>query len=284
MTRPSPITGIAAGVPYTALPPDHSAATAPLVVTWHLMDPPCTDAAMAAALPMHGLWAWRLHLGLPMTGRRLPAGGFDELMRLGYQDAVLNLFDPIASRAVAEAADAVAEARTQLGVADEPVGVLGGSLGALVALEIVAASVLPVAAAAVVNPAVRLASVIAANQNQFGITYQWQERSRAVAARLDYVARAGEIAAHRAGQGGPPPVLVAVGELDDVAFRDAAGELVGTLSEQYAEGSRVRLLTLPNTAHALAEPPGSEPAPQTKSAATLDAELTQWFDAHLVAE
>lgn len=47
-----PITGMAAGVPCTALPPavavDDLVA---LVLTWHMLDAPCTDAAFAAALP-----------------------------------------------------------------------------------------------------------------------------------------------------------------------------------------------------------------------------------------
>ena len=36
------IIGTAAGVPFTALPPAGSG-PAPLVVTWHMMDAPCTD-------------------------------------------------------------------------------------------------------------------------------------------------------------------------------------------------------------------------------------------------
>ncbi|MGB8963347.1 MAG: alpha/beta hydrolase, partial [Pseudonocardiaceae bacterium] len=39
-----PISGTAAGVPFTALPPGAHAAHAPLVVIWHLLDPPRTDS------------------------------------------------------------------------------------------------------------------------------------------------------------------------------------------------------------------------------------------------
>ena len=123
------ITGTAAGVPFTALPPRDDAVQARLVVIWHLLDPPRTDSAMAAALPMYALPAWRLYLGLPMTGRRLPAGGSEEMMRLGYADGVLNLFGPILSQAADEAPAAVAAVRTQLGISDGPIGVAGGSLG-----------------------------------------------------------------------------------------------------------------------------------------------------------
>jgi hypothetical protein len=50
------ITGTAAGVPFTALPPAGATdSAAPLIVTWHMLDAPRTDAAFAAALPMSGV-------------------------------------------------------------------------------------------------------------------------------------------------------------------------------------------------------------------------------------
>ncbi len=146
-----PITGTAAGVPFTALPPPEDRAPAPLVVIWHLLDPPRTDSAMAAALPMAALPAWRLYLGLPMTGRRLPAGGSEEMMRLGLADPVLNLLGPILSQAADEAPAAVAAVRSQLGISDGPIGVAGGSLGGGVAMEVIAAGALPVSVAALVH-------------------------------------------------------------------------------------------------------------------------------------
>jgi len=64
----TPTTGTTAqGVPYVLLAPRNGAPDAPLVVAWHLLDPPRTEAAFAAALPLDGLDAWRLYLGLPMS-------------------------------------------------------------------------------------------------------------------------------------------------------------------------------------------------------------------------
>ncbi len=95
MQASTQVQGVAAGVPFVALPPaDGSAAPAPLVVVWHLMDPPRSEAAMAAALPMAGLRAWRMCVGLPMTGGRLPDGGFDEFFQLASEDYVLNVAEP----------------------------------------------------------------------------------------------------------------------------------------------------------------------------------------------
>jgi hypothetical protein len=50
------------------------------VVVWHLMDPPRTEAAFAAALLLAGLEAWRTYLGLPLSGSRMPPGGAEELL------------------------------------------------------------------------------------------------------------------------------------------------------------------------------------------------------------
>lgn len=270
-----PITGSAAGVPFTALPPRADAANAPLVVIWHLMDPPCTDAAMAAALPMAALPAWRLYLGLPLTGRRLPAGGFEELMRLGFADAVLNLFGPILSQAADEAPAAVAAVRAQFGIAEGPIGLAGGSAGGGVALEVIARGFLPVAAAALVNPMIRVTGAVAANERGYNIHYEWTDASRAVADRFDFLHRAAEIAAVA------PALLVISGEDDHPEFCADAKALESELASRHREASRLHRQSVPGMPHHLAEPPGMEPAPQNVHAATVDAAFTSWFADHL---
>jgi hypothetical protein len=129
-----PISGQAAGVPFVALPPAGGPrASAPVVIAWHLLDPPRTEAAFAAQVPLRGLDAWRIYLGLPLSGSRLPAGGWDELMRLAHEDAVLNLHRPIAYGAAEELGPALADLRRRLGIDPGPIGVMGGSAGAAVA-------------------------------------------------------------------------------------------------------------------------------------------------------
>lgn len=112
----TPVAGTANGVPFLALPPVTARPDAPIVVAWHLMDPPCTERAFAAAMPLDGLDAWRIYLGLPLSGSRMPAGGPDEIMRLGYEDAVLNLHGPVAMQAAEEFPAALAELRTRFGL------------------------------------------------------------------------------------------------------------------------------------------------------------------------
>jgi hypothetical protein len=64
------------GVPYVALPPEGTKPVRGLVVLWHGADPPRTEEALTAAVPMRELPAWRIYLGMPGHGRRSPKGGF----------------------------------------------------------------------------------------------------------------------------------------------------------------------------------------------------------------
>ena len=84
----TPLTGTTAnGVPYLAVPPVSDAATAPVIILWHLMDAPRSEAAFAAALPLDGLDAWKVYLGLPTFGARSLPGGAEEVMKLLATDA-----------------------------------------------------------------------------------------------------------------------------------------------------------------------------------------------------
>jgi pimeloyl-ACP methyl ester carboxylesterase len=266
--------GEAAGVPYVALPPRERLEQAPLVVVWHMLDPPRTEAAMAAALPLHGLDAWRVYLGLPLSGKRLPAGGLERFFALGAEDAVLRLYGPITSQAVDEFPRALTQLRSRLGIAEGPVGLVGASGGAFVALSVLAQPEAAVAAAALVSPAIRLSSVVAAGERRFGIRYAWSDEARAVAARLDFTSRADELARPSV------PTLLVVGADDDPeGFVRPAEELQELLRTRGVETS---LLRIPGMAHALADEPGLEPAQQTATAAAVDDALVAWFNQHLV--
>jgi hypothetical protein len=281
-TPSDPLTGVAAGVPFVAVPPASGPRPdAPAVVAWHLLDPPRTEAAFAAALPLAGLDAWRVYLGLPMSGSRLPAGGVDELVRLAGEDAVLNVHGPLTAQAAAEFDGAFAQLRDRLGIGDGPVGLVGGSIGAAVAqLVLIESAVLAPAAAAaavLVSPVVRLRPVVDALSRRFGVTYSWSPPSLAVADRLDFVARADEFACR-----GEPAVLLVVGGQDDPdGFHAPARRLCAALAARYADPGRVRLHVVPGMGHALAAEPGVEPAPQTPEAAEVDRHAADWLRRHL---
>ncbi|HCT80001.1 MAG TPA: alpha/beta hydrolase [Micromonosporaceae bacterium] len=256
-------TGTAAGVPFTAIGPDHADENTPLVVVWHMLDAPRTDAAMAAALPLNGLNAWRVYLGLPMSGSRTPEGGWEPL----FDDVVLKIYDPITRQAAEEFPAALAELRKEFG--EGPLYLVGGSLGAAVALEALASGI-PAQAAALISPVVQLSNVVAANEKAFGMAYEWNEQSTAVAQRLDFLTRAKEI---------DVPVLIVTGEEDDKeGFLEPAEKLWQTLPAGSAS-----LVTVPGMGHGLAEEPGMEPAPQTPHAAHVDGIVAQWLGRQLAA-
>ncbi|MGJ7906885.1 alpha/beta hydrolase [Actinopolyspora sp. H202] len=259
----SPITGTAAGVPFTALPPADEG-FAPLIVTWHMLDAPRSDAAFAAALPMNDLPAWRVHLGMPMCGARMVDDSTDAIVELAREDALKSFLHLFVRQASEEFPAALESIRARLPVDDGPVGVLGGSLGGAVALRILADTDTPVFAGAVVNAAIRMRSVV----DLFPGDYPYDAESTEIAADLDFVTKAGRIA-DRA------PLLVVSGERDHPTLRADALDLVD------AAGQRAELLSIPELAHPLAEEPGIEPAPQQPLAREVDLGLTAWFRRHL---
>lgn len=265
------ITGTAAGVPYTALPPVGVIdGPAPLVVTWHMLDAPRTDAAFAAALPMAGVPAWRVHLGMPMCGARMVDGRLDAAIALAREDALLAFLAPLAHQAAAEFPAALTALRDQLPVDDEPVGVLGASLGGAVALQVLTAGQVPVKAVALVNPAVRIRSVVPLVEGLAGHPYRWTAKAHEVADELDFVARAAELTAQ-------PPLLLVSGERDHPDLRTDAAALVDELRDRYARPDGVELVGVPGLAHPLADEPGLQPAPQLPTARAVDEIVTRWF-------
>ncbi len=266
-------TGVAEGVPYLILPPASGRTDAPLVVGWHLFDPPRTESAFAAALPLDGLDAWRIYVGLPLSGSRKPPGGDEELMRLGYEDAVRNLYGPVHEQAVAEFEPALAAVRERFGLTGDRLGLIGGSAGAAVALGVLAETRLPIAAAVVVSPLIQLRPLVEANGRLYGLTYSWNAGSEAIADTIDFVRRAPELA--RAGA----PLRMVVGALDDVeAIHDPAMRLRDVLQEHGVEAD---LAVVPDMPHMLVDPPGDEPAPQTEHAAAADRLAMDWLSSRI---
>jgi hypothetical protein len=277
----SPRTGFAAGVPYLAVPPLTPRPDAPVVVAWHLLDPPRSEAAMAAALPMAGLDAWRIYLGLPLCGARLPPGGWGELQRLASTDAVREVHGPLVNQGATEFPAAFAALRAELSLGRGALGVLGGSSGSAVAqlvlVETAPAAELPIAAAVLVSPVVELRAVVDALGLRYGVRYEWTEPSLAIARRLDFPARADDFA--RAGR---PAVRLVVGAQDDRdGFLEPARRLEAALGARYGDPARVDLAVVPGMGHALAEEPGIEPAPQLPQAAVVDRLVVEWFRRHL---
>ncbi|HEY2224969.1 alpha/beta hydrolase [Actinomycetospora sp.] len=262
---PDAVIGTAAGVPYVLRPPATPRPDAPVVLAWHLMDAPRTEQAFAAALPLEGLDAWRLYPGLPMCGARSP--GFEEIMRLGQEEPVLNLHGAVNARAVAELPAFLDAVRAEHGIGGGPVAVVGGSAGAGIAGAAVVEKVVDARAAVLISPLLQLRPVVAELAAFFGMDYRWTPESEAVGDRMDLVARSGEL--------GDVPVRCIVGARDAAeAFLYPAGRLRDLLRER---GVDADLHVIDGMGHALAEEPGVEAAPQTAHAAQVDALAVAWL-------
>jgi alpha-beta hydrolase superfamily lysophospholipase len=185
---------------------------------------------------------------------------------------VQNLYGPVTAQAAEEFGPALAELRTRFGFRDGPIGVLGGSLGSAVAQLVVADGGADVAAAVLVSPVTQLRAVVEAMGRQFGVSYPWSEPSTATAGRLDFVARADEVATC-------PATLLVVGQEDDeLGFREPATRLRDALAQRSVT---TELVVVPGMGHELAEEPGIEPAPQLPAAAEVDRLAVAWFQRHL---
>lgn len=185
----------------------------------------------------------------------------------------MKLYWPTLRQAVDEFPRALAELRTRYGLAEGPIAVVGASIGTLVALSVLAAGELRVDAIALVSPALRLASVVEANERRFSVSYPWSTDSRAIAAELDFVVRAPEIARKRA------PMLLVVGTDDDAeGIARPAEELASAL---VADGVEAAVVRIPQMGHALADEPGLEPAPRSAAAVAVDDVIVAWLRQHL---
>jgi pimeloyl-ACP methyl ester carboxylesterase len=256
-------------VPFIALPPIRPNDYAPTVIVWHMHDPPRSEAAMAAALPLRDVDAWRVYLGLPLSGTRLPPGGLEGFFALGYEDAVLKLYAPTVRQAVAEFPAALAELRQRHGLLGGPIALVGASIGAFVALSVLAGGEPPISAIALVSPALRLTGVVAANERLFGVTYPWSDEARAIAAELDFVARTPALARR-----GIPTLLVVGAEDDAEGIVRPAQEMAAALVHA---GVDAKLARIPGMAHAIADEPGLEPMPQNAIAGVVDAVVSGWL-------
>lgn len=273
-TLTRPVTGTAAGVPFLALPPAAGEVPAPLVIGLHALEPPRAEAALAGAVPMAPLPAWRVFLGLPMFGHRLPEGGVPEVNRRGEHDYLVDLFGPVVEEAAAELRRVTTELRAAFPVTHDPVGLVGVGAGAAAVLLALAEGSMPVGAAAVVNPVMDPALVVAARERRTGVRYQWSDQARRARGRLDFGTRAEEITR------GGVPLLVVNGGQDEVVPPEHGRSLLDALASHAPEHA-LRHIVVPDLAHAIGPEPGLEPGPLTPAGVLADRALTEWFHQHL---
>ncbi len=280
-TLTQPIAGSAAGVPFLAVPPavtnDPNAPT-PVIVALHAFEPPRSETALAGTLPLASLPAWRIYLGLPMFGARLPGGGVAEINRRGQDDYLIQLYGPIVEQASAEVTRVLAELRERFPIDDGPIGLMGVGAGGAATLLSVAESTLTIGAAAVVNPIIAPTPVLSARERRLGVAYEWTDTSREAASWLDFEARATELA----GRQPQAPLLIVNGGQDEVIVPDHGRRLHDALAPQYPP-SGISHLVIPDLAHTMGPEPGLEPGPPAPGNVLADRAVMEWFHLHLTS-
>lgn len=277
MTDISGIAGARQGVtsnsvPFVAFPPERTARG--VILLWHGADPPRTEEALAAAVPMKSVPAWRLYLGMPGHGRRSPEGGVEEIMRLAGEDALTLLFRPRIEGALSELPEAVHDIRNQLDLdAALPLGIFGFSQGGSAALLAVSRRILPFKAAVTFGAVVDFVLFMNAMADYFGMTYEWTDERRALAAHLSAAGRARTLAENGAA------ILFGVGAEDPNPTLEPAERLVKEIRN---EGGKAELRILPSVAHAFVDEPGEAAAPQRPQAHAVDELASAWFNQYFV--
>jgi dienelactone hydrolase len=262
------------GVPFVALPPEEGREAEGLIVLWHGGDPPRTEEALAAAVPMSEVPAWRVYLGMPLSGQRLPAGGFEEIVRRGTEDAVTLLFHPIIAGAVAELPGAVGDLRSQLRInSGLPLGIFGFSQGGAAALLAVSRQVLPFKAAVTFGAVVEMTVLIDALALLYNAKYEWNEERRGLAAKISAAHRAHELVKSETA------ILLAIGADDPYPVREPLERLATAIQ---VEGGMVETRVVSNVGHAFVDEPGDVAAAQGPQARAVDELACRWFSQRLV--
>jgi predicted esterase len=283
VSGPEPIETLsAAGVPVLLRRP--GSGRGPLVILWHGLAPPSSPRALAEALPLAHLPAWKAYPCLPLLAGRLPAGGVADILKRQQEDYVLELLLPVVAGAAAELPRIVEAVAKQTGARlEDGIGLFGFSAGAMAVLLALAERRLPVAAAAVLGAPLNLETAVESFERFFGQRYPWGSACEAVRPRLDFEARAGAIAS-----GDPPPALLILhGEADEIFGVENARRLYRTLEPHYRTSghpARLALELLAEFTHSFgvgSEPGGTFP---TSDAAPVERALARWFASRLNAD
>lgn len=246
--------------------------TKPPIVLWHGFGAPAGEEVLMQTLPLDDVPAVKVYLGLPLFGKRAPAGGTDEMVRRQKQDLGLQIFEPVVGGAANELSGVVHELK-QRGCMkpDQKIGLFGFSAGGAAALLSLAEHRAAISTAVLLNPSTGLTASVQAYERATHQSYAWTPRSRALAARSDAVNRVADIA-----NGRPPPALLILdGAKDDLFAREGMTTLSNALAAGYAangESERFQRRVVDGLAHNIT---GSH------SDDELGRQVAAWFNRYL---
>lgn len=242
------------------------------IVLWHGFGPPASESDLMSRFPLDDVPAIKVYLGLPLFGKRAPAGGTDDLVRRQKNDVALLVFKPVVWGAVDEL-PTVVRALEQRGCMKrgDTIGLFGFSAGGAAALVSLAEHKVKVSAAVVLNTSPGLSASVHALEHATGVPYAWTDASRNLARRSDIADRAGDIATGRQ----PVALLALMGQEDETFASEDLAAFKNSMTSRYAEigaSDRFQYAVIEGLSHG---PPGL-PVEQTLQQRTSD-----WFNRFL---
>ncbi|MEH2423352.1 MAG: prolyl oligopeptidase family serine peptidase [Nostoc sp.] len=287
-----------AGVPVLIRPPTNTDRPALLIILWHGFGPPESEKVLAETLALESVEAWKVYVGLPLFGQRLPEGGTDELMPRQIDDYVLRLLLPIVEQATHKLPDVVKALQERFSIdLNKGIGLFGFSAGGFTALLALLESKIPIAAAVLVGITKNLDTAVNSYERIVQETYSflkeqypwveekhkkysWSEKSEAAKQRLDFIVRAEEITKRN-----PLPATLFVHGMQDEIYEvsDTEKLYAALLSkyEQFNQSERLSMQTFRYLAHHI-KPVATDISPeQRQDIATLQETVANWFSKYL---
>lgn len=283
-----------AGVPLLVRSPANRDQPALLIVLWHGFGVPNSKEILADTLPLENVQAWKAYVGLPLFGKRLPEGGEEELMRRMLDDYVLKLMLPVVEQTVQELPEVVKALQARYNInRDTGIGLFGfsaGSFAVLLALLESKISVSTAVLAGVTKDLVSAVDTFERGMQEYYPTfkeqypwveekhksYTWTSESEAAKQRLDFIARAEEIASRKP----LPAVLFVHGVHDESWTLNDAEKLYAALLTQYErlnQTERLSMQTFKHLGHNVNLEAANDKPELSRDIALLQESVASWF-------
>ncbi len=183
-----------------------------LVVLFHGFGPPGDPDELADAVALDRTSLIGVYVSMPLVGKRMSAGGIDELRRIQTDDFVNGLYFRSISTAVDELPQIVRYIEQRYGVdTSRGIGLFGFSAGGSAALLALTQSDVRISAVVAVNAPLSVRQNVSVWERELKRDFVWDEESREAASRYDVFAHAKNIADRKP----RPSILLMQGDQDE---------------------------------------------------------------------
>jgi predicted esterase len=188
------VTVTIADVPIVLAVPRRVTRSTPLIIMYHGFGSPNSPESLAEALPPFAN-ALTVYPSLPLVGKRLPAGGVDELLRRQSADYIGQLLYPSVLSAAQELPKIISALSKTYGLSkSSPVILFGFSAGGAAALLSLTESGVRPRAVVVVNSPLSIVQAIDSYERQTNSVYAWTEKAKDASRHYDIKMSAEQIA------------------------------------------------------------------------------------------